>query len=215
MFLTSAVPLQNKGWRHTLPLFPHFEVVSVSRSADVDPAGYLGQICDCCGCVIDEELKRCPALDEGGVSPVSRAAHSWEPSDDLGDPVGGSSTLSMPGDWDLSIPWKGAQTERDSGGPINDAERMVYLSGGDSPHRVTWALKGRTLVDDCDWVPSVPYFSTSKPPLSSSVSSLMCSCSVESRCPSGISASDSSSVGSALAPELNCWTHISYNSRTG
>ncbi|WP_174876520.1 hypothetical protein [Halapricum salinum] len=70
---------------------------------------------------------------------MSRAAHSWEPSDDLGDPVGGSSTLSMPGDWDLSIPWKGAQTERDSGGPINDAERMsssaVATARTESPGR--------------------------------------------------------------------------------
>jgi hypothetical protein len=81
---------------------------------------------------------------------MSRAADSWESSDDLGDPVGGSSTLSMPDDWDISTAWKRAQTECDRGGPINDAERMVYLSGSETPHRVTWALRGRTLIAECD-----------------------------------------------------------------
>ncbi len=56
----------------------------------------------------------------------------------------------MPDDWTLSTPWQRAQKEADRGGPINDAERMVYLSGSESPHRVTFALRGRTLVVDCD-----------------------------------------------------------------
>ena len=42
---------------------------------------------------------------------------NWQPSDDLRDRLGG---------------------------PINDAERMVYLSGSEHPHRVTWALRNET-----------------------------------------------------------------------
>lgn len=75
---------------------------------------------------------------------------NWQPSDDLPDRLGGPPTLSMPDDWTLSTPWQRAQTEADEGGPINDAERMVYLSGSDHPHRATFALRGRTLLADCD-----------------------------------------------------------------
>ena len=82
---------------------------------------------------------------------MSRSAQpSWQPSDDLDDGIGAPSTLSMPEDWTLSTAWQRAQREDDAGGPINDAERMVSLSGGDSPHRVTWALRGRTLIAECD-----------------------------------------------------------------
>jgi len=72
----------------------------------------------------------------------------WEPSDDLDHQVGDPEALSMPDDWTLSTPWQRAQKESDEGGPINDAERMVYLSGSDYPHRVTFALRGRTLVTE-------------------------------------------------------------------
>jgi hypothetical protein len=81
---------------------------------------------------------------------MSLGSRSWQPSDDLPDRLGGPSTLSMPDDWTLSTPWQRAQEERDEGGPINDAERMVYLTGSDEPHRVTFALRGRTLVTECD-----------------------------------------------------------------
>ena len=83
---------------------------------------------------------------------MSLGTRSWEPSDDLPDRLGGPSTFSMPPTRELhgSTPWERAQTETDEGGPINDAERMVSLSGGDSVHRVTWALRGRTLLADCD-----------------------------------------------------------------
>ncbi|GGM46210.1 hypothetical protein GCM10009006_29360 [Haloarcula argentinensis] len=56
----------------------------------------------------------------------------------------------MPDDWTLSTAWKRAQSETDRGGAINDAERVVYLTDSDSTHRVLWALKGRTLVAECD-----------------------------------------------------------------
>ncbi|WP_336001438.1 SWIM zinc finger family protein [Halorientalis halophila] len=82
---------------------------------------------------------------------MSRAqSPGWAASDDLPDLLGGTPTLSMPDDWTLSGPWQRAQEETDEGGPINDAERMVYLSGSDYPHRVTFALQGRTLLADCD-----------------------------------------------------------------
>ena len=81
---------------------------------------------------------------------MSLGSRSWEPSDDLGNRLGDPPSLSMPDEWTLSTPWQRAQKERDQGGPINDAERMVYLSGSESPHRVTFALRGRTLVAECD-----------------------------------------------------------------
>lgn len=83
---------------------------------------------------------------------MSLGTRSFEPSDDLGDRLGEPSSFSMPDPSDLtgSMAWERAQTERDEGGPINDAERMVSLSGSEWPHRVTWALRGRTLVADCD-----------------------------------------------------------------
>ncbi len=75
---------------------------------------------------------------------------SWGPSDDLPNRLGGTPTLSMPDDWTLSTPWRRAQEEADKGGPINHAERMVFLSGSDSPHRVTFALDGADLLAKCD-----------------------------------------------------------------
>jgi len=41
--------------------------------------------------------------------------------------VSARSTLRFPEGWTLSRSWQRARTERDRGGPINDAERMVYL----------------------------------------------------------------------------------------
>ena len=81
---------------------------------------------------------------------MSLGSRSWQESDDLPNQIGGPPTLSMPDDWTLSTPWQRAQREDDEGGPINDAERMVNLSGSDYAHRVTFALRGRTLVADCD-----------------------------------------------------------------
>jgi len=83
---------------------------------------------------------------------LSLGSRSWQPSDDLPNRLGGPPTFSMPEPDDLtgSTPWERAQTESDSGGPINDAERMVRLTGSDYAHRVTWALRGRTLLADCD-----------------------------------------------------------------
>lgn len=81
---------------------------------------------------------------------MSLGSRTWQPSDDLPNRLGGPPTLSMPEDWTLSTPWQRAQEETDEGGPFNDAERMVYLSGSDYPHRVTFALRGETLLADCD-----------------------------------------------------------------
>ena len=84
------------------------------------------------------------------MSAVSLGTRDWQPSDDLPDRLSGPTPLSMPDDWTLSTPWRRAQEEDDQGGPINDAERMVFLSGSESPHRVTFALRGHPLVIDCD-----------------------------------------------------------------
>jgi len=80
---------------------------------------------------------------------MSIESRGYVESDDLPDRLGGPSPFSMPEDWTLSTPWQRAQEETDHGGPINDAERMVMLDEGD-PHRVTWTLKGRTLLAECD-----------------------------------------------------------------
>ncbi len=53
------------------------------------------------------------------------ASQSWEQSDALNDRLGEPSALRFPEDWTLSESWQRAQTERDRGGPVNDAERMV------------------------------------------------------------------------------------------
>lgn len=61
-----------------------------------------------------------------------------------------TSPLTFPDDWENGESWQRAQTESDQGGPINDAERMVWLSESDEPHRVTFVLVGRVLRVDCD-----------------------------------------------------------------
>ncbi|MEA5388353.1 helix-turn-helix domain-containing protein [Haloarculaceae archaeon H-GB11] len=81
---------------------------------------------------------------------MSLGARNWQPSGDLPQRIGGPSTLSMPDEWTFSTPWRRAQVEIDQGGPVNDAERMVRLSDGSGVHRVTWALRGRSLVAECD-----------------------------------------------------------------
>lgn len=64
--------------------------------------------------------------------------------------IGNLPTLDRPDDWAMSESWQRAQTEEDRGGPINDAERMVWLEGSDEPHRTTWTIQGRSLRAECD-----------------------------------------------------------------
>jgi hypothetical protein len=59
--------------------------------------------------------------------------------------------FELPEDWKMSSSWKRAQTERDEGGPINAAERMVSLSDSDDYHRVYWALVGASLRCKCSF----------------------------------------------------------------
>jgi len=68
---------------------------------------------------------------------------------DVVEQVGGTPTFCRPDGWTLSTPWQRAQTETDRGGPLTDAERMVWLSDG-NPHRVIWALRRQSLIADCD-----------------------------------------------------------------
>jgi len=51
--------------------------------------------------------------------------------------------LEFPDDWTTSRSWERAQTESDTGAPINDAERVVWLEEGE-PHRMAFFLNGRT-----------------------------------------------------------------------
>lgn len=51
--------------------------------------------------------------------------------------------------WTLTQSWQRAQTERDRGGPVNKAERMVWLTKSDKPKRVFWALQGASLRCKC------------------------------------------------------------------
>ena len=64
---------------------------------------------------------------------MSLGTRAWDPSDDLNERVGEPPSFSMPAPHELtgSTAWERAQTESDSGGPINDAERMVVLSGSE------------------------------------------------------------------------------------
>jgi len=81
---------------------------------------------------------------------MSRASRSWQPSPDLPTEIGAPPTFSMPENLTGNRSWERAYLEDDEGGPVNDAERMVYLTGSAFPHRCLWALQGRTLVADCD-----------------------------------------------------------------
>ncbi|MFD1588704.1 SWIM zinc finger family protein [Halorientalis brevis] len=81
---------------------------------------------------------------------MSSQVQEYVESPDLPEQIGGTPAFSRPEGWTCSTPWKRAQQEIDTGGPINDAERMVRLSDGEGVHRCTWALKGRTLLAECD-----------------------------------------------------------------
>lgn len=76
---------------------------------------------------------------------------TFTPSGDLDESkrLGGYPTIEFPDGWTLSTSWQRAQRERDQGGPINDAERTVWLTGSDSPRRVVFALDGRSLRCEC------------------------------------------------------------------
>jgi len=77
----------------------------------------------------------------------------WQPSDDLPphtDETDEPPTFKMPENLTGSTQWERAYLEDDRGGPYNDAERYVYLTGSETPHRCLWALKGCTLAADCD-----------------------------------------------------------------
>jgi len=58
--------------------------------------------------------------------------------------------ITFPDDWEMSGSWERAQTEQDNGGPVNDAERIVWLEESDTPRRVTFVMVGRTLRTHCD-----------------------------------------------------------------
>ena len=60
-----------------------------------------------------------------------------------------TSPFTFPDEFDMSGSWE-RKHEHDSGGWINDAERMVWLANSDEPHRVVFVLSGRVLRVNCD-----------------------------------------------------------------
>ena len=60
-----------------------------------------------------------------------------------------ASPIHFPQEFEMGGSWE-RKFEHDRGGPINDAERMVWLENSDEPHRVVFVLSGRTLRVDCD-----------------------------------------------------------------
>jgi len=69
--------------------------------------------------------------------------------DSLNARVGGPPELRFPDKWTLSTSWQRAQSPAAVKNPINPAEWMIQIDGGDR-HRVTFALLGGDLIADCD-----------------------------------------------------------------
>lgn len=59
--------------------------------------------------------------------------------------IGELPRFETPEKFTLSSSWRRAQETTDSGGRINEAERMVSLSDSDGYHRVVWVLSGASL----------------------------------------------------------------------
>jgi len=78
------------------------------------------------------------------MSTIEQTTHEFDSSDET--PI--APPLEFPEEWTYSTSWERAQSEADQGGPITDAERVVWLEGGD-PHRVVWVLDGATLRARC------------------------------------------------------------------
>lgn len=76
-------------------------------------------------------------------------SQSNEPTPDTVTIETTTSPLTFPNGFEMSTSWERAQQEHDSGGWINDAERMVWLDNSAEPHRVTFVLCGRVLRVDC------------------------------------------------------------------
>ncbi|MFC7131663.1 MULTISPECIES: SWIM zinc finger family protein [Salinibaculum] len=83
------------------------------------------------------------------MSIESSKVAEWGQSDALDKRLTDPEVLTFPEDWTLSESWQRAQTEADTGGPINDAERMVWLDESDKPKRVLFALQDDRLHAEC------------------------------------------------------------------
>ncbi|WP_267162954.1 SWIM zinc finger family protein [Halovenus salina] len=70
-------------------------------------------------------------------------------TDAVDEQLGEPSPLRFPDEFEFSTSWERAQTEADEGGPLNDAERMVYLEESSKPHRVVFVLDGARLRARC------------------------------------------------------------------
>ncbi len=77
-------------------------------------------------------------------------AADWEPSDALDERLTDPERLAFPEDYTHTESWQRAITERNEhGGPINEAERMVWLEDSDKPKRVLFALIEDDLHAEC------------------------------------------------------------------
>jgi hypothetical protein len=83
------------------------------------------------------------------MSTIPEKGDGWDGSETLDGRISGELGLRFPEDWTLSSSWQRAQTERDRGGPMNDAQRVVWLTDSDTPHRVVWALEAASLRAEC------------------------------------------------------------------
>lgn len=80
---------------------------------------------------------------------MSLQQRQWQASDDGPDLLGGTPVFALPDDLTANTSYERAQREDVTASPVNEAEWVVTLSGGEGYHRVTWGLRGRTLVADC------------------------------------------------------------------
>ena len=69
---------------------------------------------------------------------------------DLGARLDEPTVFEPPANWAHSTSWVRAQQERDLGGPLNPAERVVLLADGASEHRVLFAIWDGELRAECD-----------------------------------------------------------------
>jgi len=84
------------------------------------------------------------------MSTESTQTADWEPSDALDDRLTDPQRLEFPEDYTFTKSWRRAVTERNEhGGPINEAERMVWLEDSDRPKRVLFALEDDRLKAEC------------------------------------------------------------------
>ncbi|MFB6280882.1 MAG: hypothetical protein ABEH40_02550, partial [Haloferacaceae archaeon] len=80
-----------------------------------------------------------PAADD----PLAEAA------DPLADRLDEPAVFAPPEGWSTTTSWRRAQAERDLGGPIDPAHRVVLLEESEAQRRVLWVISGGELRAEC------------------------------------------------------------------